>query len=113
MTRLEEMVISAIPSARPKIDFDFQTDENGHAYLSKWDEIILGPKPPMKALHDHFMNYLKNKQRKIPTINMEDPCPWLCPSNEPAKARSIEHEVIQKNERYVLAPNGALLHYKN
>lgn len=77
MTRCEEMIIALFPSARPGIDFEFSEGENGEMCLSRWDEITLGKMPDLRILRDHFMAYLKRKQRSIPTIDMTDPCPWL------------------------------------
>ncbi len=116
MTRLDEMVISAIPTARPGVDFSFSTDENGHAELSHWDDLKLGPRPSMEMLRNHFMRYLANKQRVIPTIDMTDPCPWLDQHEfdpEPASVASARNVVEMENgERYVLTPSGAVLHYR-
>lgn len=116
MTRLEEMVIAAIPSARPGIDFLFETDENGHAFLSHWDSLKLGEKPPLPILHAHFMKYLANKQKIIPTIDMTDPCPWLGQHEfepETASATTARKGVeLDNGERYVLTPGGAVLHYR-
>lgn len=116
MTRLEEMVIAAIPTARPGVDFSFTTDENGHADLSHWDDLKLGPRPSLEMLRNHFMRYLANKQRVIPTIDMTDPCPWLDQHEfepEPASVATARNVVEMENgERYVLTPGGAVLHYR-
>lgn len=84
MTRCEEMIIALFPSARPGVDFEFSQGENGEMCLSHWDEITLGKMPDLRMLRDHFMAYLKRKQRSIPTIDMTDPCPWL-KEDEPSK----------------------------
>lgn len=116
MTRLEEMVIAAIPTARPGVDFSFETDENGHAFLSHWDSLKLGEKPPLPILHAHFMKYLANKKKIIPTIDMTDPCPWLDQhefdpeTDSAATARNVVE--MENGERYVLTPGGAMLHYR-
>lgn len=115
MTRLDEMVIAAIPTARPGVDFSFETDENGRAVLSHWDELKLGSRPSLEMLRNHFMRYLKNKQRVIPTIDMTDPCPWLDQREfEPDTASATARNVVEmeNGERYVLTPGGTVLHYR-
>ena len=113
MTRLEEMVIAAIPTARPGVDFSFETDENGHAFLSHWDSLKLGEKPPLPILHAHFMKYLANKKKIIPTIDMTDPCPWL---NEPEfeiETASKKSNIIENEEnKYAITPGGTILRYR-
>lgn len=112
MTRLEEMVITFFPAARPGVDFDFATDENGKQYISKWDVLRLGDAPELAMLRKRFLEYIRRKSKVIPSIDTSDPAPWLDDSIEEFEPQAKRSANVQ-NRHYMITPNGTLLRFKN
>lgn len=116
MTRLEEMVITFFPTARPETDFTFISNPDGTAQLDKWDTLRLGEKPDLKHLRKHFLDYINKKSKTIPTIDTTDPAPWLSDDRieefETSKERMTPEPESSKKERYILTNNGTLLRFR-
>lgn len=115
MTRLEEMVITFFPTARPGIDFTFVQNPDGTAQLDKWDTLRLGEKPDLRHLRKHFLDYINKKSKTIPTIDTTDPAPWLddrIEEFETSKERMTPEPESSKKERYILTNNGTLLRFR-
>lgn len=114
MTRLEEMVVTVFPMARPEIDFEF-TEKDGKTCLSKWDAVRLGEKPDLRELRKHFLAYVQRKSKTIPTIDTTDPAPWLNDEIEEFEApetKTAERQPKSSNPRLILTANGTLLRFK-
>ena len=113
MTRLEEMVITFFPTARPETDFAFSETADGTFHLAKWDEIKLGEKPDLSVLRKHFLDYIKRKSKVIPTIDTTDPAPWLADDRIEEFEISKERSYIEPSERRLfITKNGTILKYR-
>lgn len=113
MTRLEEMILTFFPTARPDIDFAFKEHSDGTFHLAKWDEIKLGEKPDLTVLRKHFLDYIKRKSKVIPTIDTADPAPWLADDRIEEFETPKERSYIEPSERRLfITKNGTILKYR-
>ena len=113
MTRLEEMILTFFPTARPDSDFAFKEHSDGTFYLAKWDELKLGEKPDLTVLRKHFLDYIERKSKVIPTIDTTDPAPWLADDRIEEFETSKERIHIEPSEnRLFITRNGTILKYR-
>ena len=77
MATFADMVKDSYPDAREGVDFDVKTGKDGNLEIGYWNEEKLGPEPDIIRLHSAFMVNRKKRKKLIPTLDDEDPAPWL------------------------------------